>query len=94
MVRFLVYSIGVFASSCYSVLTPTARRSPSGTPLTFPNRTMTTPYRVRVMIDGQQVSSTLLPATSKAAAIAKAQQEPVTIRTTGRITYTAAPFTA
>jgi len=55
---------------------------------------MTTPYRVRVMIDGQQVSSTLLPATSKAAAIAKAQQEPVTIRTTGRITYTAAPFTA
>ena len=55
---------------------------------------MTTQYRVRVLIDGQQVSTTLCSATSKAAAIAKAQQEPVTIRTTGRITYTAAPITA
>ena len=55
---------------------------------------MATSYRVRVLIDGQQVSSTLQPATSKAAAIAKAQEEPVTICTTGRITYTAAPITA
>ena len=55
---------------------------------------MATSYRVRVLIDGQQVSSTLQPATSKAAAIAKAQQEPVTIRTASRITYTADPVTA
>jgi hypothetical protein len=94
-------------------MTPTARRSQSGTPLTFPNSTnaMMDPsevtntncvldprgnkfYRVYVLIDGQQLCSTLLVATSKAAAIAKAQQEPVTIRTTGRITYTASPITA
>ena len=55
---------------------------------------MATMYRVHVLIDGQQVSSTLHPATSKAAAIAKAQQEPVTIRTIGRITYTASAVTA
>ena len=55
---------------------------------------MATMYRVHVLIGDQQVSSTLHPATSKAAAIAKAQQEPVTIRSTGRVTYTAALRTA
>jgi hypothetical protein len=55
---------------------------------------MSTLYRVHVLIDGMQLDTTLIRATSKAAAIAKAQQEPVTIRTTGRITYTASPIIA
>jgi hypothetical protein len=58
-------------------------------PSTTTSRIMETLYRVHVNVDGMQLHTTLIHATSKAAAIAKAQQEPVTIRPPCRVTYTA-----
>jgi len=78
----------------HRVVTATARRSPSGTPLTFPIRTtaMTTTYRVSYLLGDREVLSSLIEAPSEEAAIDRAKQEKVTIRSDIPVTYVAFPI--